>query len=228
MLRRNLKWILAAPLVVVALLFGGAWFYTHVVEGDPPERLTLSPATPAPSGTTSGVGTADGTWTVTSDSQVGYRVDEVLFGQAATAVGRTNQVTGSLTVAGTSVIATSFTVDMASVTSDQARRDGQYRGRIMDTSTYPTATFALTQPIDLGTVPADGETISATATGKLTLRGQAKDVTFDVKARRTGATIEVNGSIHLVFADWGIPSPSFGPANVDDNGDLEFLLVFAK
>jgi hypothetical protein len=53
-------------------------------------------------------------------------------------------------------------------------------------------------------------------------------VTFDVKARRTGTTLEVNGSITLVFDEWDIPSPSFGPAQVEDHGSLEFLLVLAK
>jgi hypothetical protein len=43
-------------------------------------------------------------------------------------------------------------------------------------------------------------------------------VTFDVKALRNGATVQVNGSIPVVFADWGIPSPSFGPAEVGDHG----------
>jgi polyisoprenoid-binding protein YceI len=229
--RRNVRWLVAAPVAVVALLAGGGWFYTHVVEGKAPDRLALSEASPsATSGTTSGgtAASADGTWTVTGDSQVGYRVDEVLFGSHATAVGRTGKVTGSLTVAGTKVTAATFTVDMASVSSDRERRDGQYRDRIMETGTYPTSSFTLTQPIDLGAVPASGATVTARATGKLTLHGQTKDVTFDLKARRTGTTVEVNGTIPVVFADWGIPDPSFGPAQVEDHGELEFLLVFAK
>jgi polyisoprenoid-binding protein YceI len=77
-------------------------------------------------------------------------------------------------------------------------------------------------------VPASGATVTARATGKLTLHGQTKEVTFDLKARRTGTTVEVNGTIPVVFADWGIPDPSFGPAQVEDHGELEFLLVFAK
>ncbi len=222
----RLKLLVAVPLALAALVVGGTWVYVNVVEGDPPERLALPSA--APSSTATFSGTVDGTYQVTSGSQVGYRVKEVLFGQDATAVGRTDKVTGTLTIAGTRVTATTFTVDMASVTSDQSRRDNQFRGRIMDVSTYPTATFALTSPIDLGSVPADGVTITTTATGDLTLHGTTKRVTFEVKARRSGGTVEANGSIHLVFDEWGIPSPSFGPAEVQDNGELEFLLVFAK
>ena len=229
MKRPSPKWLVAAPLVAVALVVGGTWFYINVVEGDPPGRLALptsSPSDSAPSG--GGSFAVDGTWNLIEDSEVGYRVKEVLFGQSATAVGRTSKVTGSLTLAGSRVTTTEFVVDMASVESDQERRDGQFRNRIMDTATFPTATFVLTRPIDLGGVPANGETVDAEAAGTLTLRGQAKDVTFDVKARRTDRRIEVNGSIRIVFAEWGIPDPSFGPAQVEDEGELEFLLVFAK
>ena len=83
-------------------------------------------------------------------SQAGYRVKETLFGQSTEAVGRTNSVTGSLTISGTTVSDGDFTVDMTTVKSDSSQRDGQFNGRIMDTSQFPTSTFKLTQPIDLG------------------------------------------------------------------------------
>lgn len=218
--------VVAAPLVLLGLAFGGAWVYANVVAGDAPGELSLGPGTPAPAAT--GPVEVDGTWTVTPESTVGYRVDEVLFGNDVTAVGRTNKVTGSLTVAGTRVTEASFTVDMASVTSDRERRDAQYRTRIMDTGRYPTSTFELTEPIDLGTVPGEGQTVRATATGRLTLRGTTKVVSFQVEAQRSGNRLSVDGSIPLVFAEWGIPDASFGPARVEPRGELEFLLVLAK
>jgi polyisoprenoid-binding protein YceI len=155
-------------------------------------------------------------------------VKEVLFGQSTEGVGRTNAITGNLTIDGTTVQSGDFTVDMTTVQSDEGNRDRQFNGRIMDTSTYPTATFELTQPIELGSIPAEGEQISASATGNLTLRGVTKPVTFDVKARLNGGNVEVDGSIPIVFADWDIPNPSFGPASTEDNGLLEFLLVFSQ
>ena len=98
----------------------------------------------------------------------------------------------------------------------------------MDTSKFPTSTFTLTQPIELGSVPAEGQTVTASATGDLTLHGTTKSVTFDVQAQLKDGKIEVNGTIPIVFADYGIPNPSFGPASTEDNGVLEFLLVFTK
>ena len=153
---------------------------------------------------------------------------EVLFGQSTEGVGRTNAVTGSLDIAGSTVEKGDFTVDMTTVKSDSGNRDNQFQRRIMDTSKFPTSTFALTQPIDLGSVPAEGQTVTASATGDLTLHGTTKPVTFDVQAQLKDGKIEVNGTIPIVFADYGIPNPSFGPASTEDNGVLEFLLVFTK
>lgn len=226
---RRWKWIVAVPLVLAALVLGGTWLYVHVVEGDAPDELALTQRTgaPAPAAGATTSAAAAGDWVVTNETQVGYRVQEVLFGQSTTAVGRTSSVTGGVTLAGSTVTKASFTVDMASVRSDRDRRDGQYRGRIMSTDQYPTATFTLTRPIELRSLPADGATVTATATGDLTLRGVTKPVTFEVQARKSGSRLEVNGAIPLVFADWDIPDPSFGPAQVEDHGSLEFLLVLA-
>ena len=169
----------------------------------------------------------DGTWKISTGSLAGYRIKETLFGQSNTAVGRTSAITGSITITGTEVGAGQFTVDMTKVKSDESERDNQFQGRIMDTASFPTSTFVLTQPIQLGTIPAAGTTITETATGKLTLHGTTKAVTFPVQARHNGTTISVSGSIPIVFADYGIDNPSGGPATTSNNGILEFLLNFA-
>lgn len=64
------------------------------------------------------------------------------------------------------------------------------------------------------------------AVGQLTIHGVTKEVTVDLTAQRGGDEIQVSGSIPLVFAEWGIPNPSFGPATTEDHGLLEFLLTF--
>jgi hypothetical protein len=53
-------------------------------------------------------------------------------------------------------------------------------------------------------------------------------VTVDLLARRNGATIEVNGTIPITFADYDIANPSGGPAQVGDDGEIEFLLVLTR
>jgi polyisoprenoid-binding protein YceI len=231
--RRWLWLVIGVPIALVVLVVGGTFVYIHFIEGDPPPRLAFSSDPPSASSDSSSsaaplVGAVDGAWNATNASVVGYRVKEVLFGQDNEAAGRTNAVTGALTIAGTTVDTAKFTVDMTKVTSDSGQRDGQFRGRIMETSQFPTSTFELTQPIQLPSIPANLQEISATATGKLSLHGVTKDVTVDLKARLNGSNLEVNGTIPITFADYNISNPSGGPAQVGSNGEIEFLLVFQK
>jgi polyisoprenoid-binding protein YceI len=242
------KWLLGGVVALAVLVSAGTYVYIHFVEGDPPAKLTLdsgrasqsaAPSTTqaaGPAATTSSTApaapatSASGAtrYRPTSASVLGYRVKEVLFGQSNEAVGRTSDVTGSMTVDGASVTDVDLTVNMKSVKSDQSQRDGQFNGRIMNTSTYPTATFKLTRPVVLPNVPSESTVVDATATGDLTLHGVTKSVTFDLKAQRDGADIKVNGTIPVVFADYKVNNPSGGPANTEDHGVLEFLLVFEK
>ncbi|MEM1335551.1 MAG: YceI family protein, partial [Actinomycetota bacterium] len=168
----------------------------------------------------------DGEWAPTAESEFGYRVDEVLAGVNVTAVGRSNEIGGTMTIAGTQVTALAVEVEVATITSDDSRRDGQFAGRIMETDQFPTATFELTEPIELGTVPAIGEQVMTTATGDLTLHGVTQTVTFDVTAEGNGDRIGVLGNIPILFSDYDIDDPSFGVVSTEDNGLLEFVLVF--
>jgi polyisoprenoid-binding protein YceI len=251
--RHWLRWLIGAIVVLVVLGIGGPFLYIRFFNGSTPAALSLSPtsgatsasanpSSPSASGSTGTAGTAGtaasgsvaGTWSAGTGSVVGYRVNEVLFGQNATAVGRTTSVTGHLTVVGNTATAASFSVPMATVHSDKSQRDSQFDGRIMDVSLYPTGTFALTQPIDLAPLPAAGTIKSYTAHGKLTLHGTTRAVTFTLTAERTTASggaaqIKVLGDIPVLFSDYNIANPSFGGVvTTQDHGLLEFLLVFSK
>jgi polyisoprenoid-binding protein YceI len=195
-----------------------------------PAAATTAPAADTTAAPTTAAATSDvsGVWNISQDSTLGYRVSEVLGGVDTEGAGRTNQVTGTLTIDGSTATAAEFTVDMASITSDSDLRDGQFRTRIMSTDEFPTSTFVLTTPIEFGAVPAEGEQITASATGDLTLRGVTRSVTFDLTAQLEGGRIGVLGSIPILFSDYEIPDPSNGFAVVKDDGLLEFVLVFDK
>ena len=222
--RHPLRWILALVALVAVAVVAAPFVYIHFIESDAPPKLDVSSATTAhPSAETVAL---NGVWRAGSGSTAGYRVDEILFGQNNTATGRTHDVSGQITVAGTNVSAGRIVVDLKSVTSDRTQRDNQFRGRIMDVTSFPTATFTLAQPMQLGRVPSNGQIMTANATGNLTLRGITKPVTVTVKAVRSGNTVGVSGSIPIRFADWNIPNPSFGPVTTQDHGEIEFLVSF--
>jgi polyisoprenoid-binding protein YceI len=223
------RWIIGIVVVALLVVVGGPFVYFHFIQADPPPPPTVDSLTPstATNGTAAKSGTSAplaGVWKIGSGSVVQYRVQETVFGQSGTAVGKTSSVTGSMTVAGTKVTAATFTVDMTSVASDQSQRDGQFQGRIMDTSQFPTATFTLTSPINLAPVPADNAKATYSSQGKLTLHGTTKDVTFSLTTKRVGDIIGVQGDEPITFADYNIDNPSGGPASVGDSGTLAFLL----
>lgn len=226
---RQLRWWLLGGLVALAVIvLGGTWLYIHVIEGPAPVPLSLkSGASSSPAGASAGA--VAGTWHVSSGSAVGYRVNEVLAGQNNVAVGRTSAITGSLTIRRSAVTAASFSVPMDTIKSDQSERDAQFNGRIMETSIYPTGTLSLTTPIALGALPADGVIRTYHATGNLTLHGHTRPVTFALQAERTASSIEVSGSIPILFANWDIGNPSFaGFVTTQNHGVLEFLIKFSQ
>ena len=221
--------VVAALIVLVLLAVAGPWVYINLIKEDAPDALSLEPAVTTTAGEVQQPTNAtDGEWAVVADSVVGYRVKEILFGQDTEGVGRTSAVTGSLTITNNEVTSAEFSVDMTSLISDSSRRDRQVNNRILDTATYPTATFALNDPIVLTPEALAGSDLTVNTTGTLTLRGVTKDIPVTLVARLVDNVIEVNGTIEIVFAEWQIPDPSVTAIVVEDRGLLEFLIRFSR
>jgi polyisoprenoid-binding protein YceI len=226
--RRVIVAVVGVAVIVALAATLGPYVYIHFIEGPAPSKLELPTAssTTSPTGsTTTSASSLDGVWNVGTGSQAGYRVQEVLVGQNATAVGRTSKIWGSLVIAGSTVTKGTFTVDMASVVSDQSQRNARFDGPIMDVNQFPTATLTLTAPIDLGTIPAEGAQAHYNATGTLDLHGVTKSVTFPVTAERTGSGIDVLADIPITFSEWNIANPSIGGfVTTANSGTLEVLV----
>jgi polyisoprenoid-binding protein YceI len=234
--------VVAIALLVAALLLGGAYglWYLFLRPAGPAAVDATSLPLPSTLGSSAPLsGGIEGTWTVDTSigsfaeftsSFVGYRVQEELASIGGNiAVGRTPKVSGTLTIAGTQVTEASFEADLAALRSEDQRRDGQLSRQGIQTSQFPTATFRLTTPIDLGSVPADGQEIAVTASGQLTLHGQTRAVEVPLKAKLSGSVIVVTGSLQIAFADYGIDKPSsFAVVSIADEGTMELQLFFTK
>jgi polyisoprenoid-binding protein YceI len=232
----------AIALVVVALLLGGGYglWYLFLRPAEP--AAVDATSVPLPSSVASSAalsGGIDGTWKVDtaigsfsdfSSSYVGYRVQEQLASIGGNiAVGRTPNVSGTLTIAGTKVTDASFEADLTTLASSDQRRDGQLRNQGIQTSQFPMAQFKLISPLDLGSVPTDGQEIDVTASGQLTLHGQTRDVQIPLKAKLSGGTIVVTGSLTIAWSDYGISKPnSFAVVSIADQGTMELQLFFTK
>jgi polyisoprenoid-binding protein YceI len=250
------------PLIIVAVLIaavaiGGFVVYDQVLRGDSAAALTLPTAAPTSSASSatsapstaassdpatsaapaaSSDGTVAGTWNVTTGSLAGYRVREQLASLSAEsdAVGRTDQVTGSITLATsgstTTLTAATITVDTTSIASDESRRDNRMRDEGLQTDTYPTASFTLTQPVEVPAAALAGTASDLTLTGDLTLHGVTKSVQIPAKAQLVDGTVQVQGSLSFPLSDYSIVAPNIGGfiVSIADNGTLEFLVNFSK
>ncbi len=215
---RRTWWITGgAVAVVAAAAVGGPLVYAALEEDAPPApTVEVQPSDAAL------VSDTDGTWTVAAGSSAGYRVHEVLNGADVTVAGTTDQVTGTVVIAAGDLTDADVTVDVASVATDSGQRDSYFRRNVMDVDSNPTATFAVTQVADLPELT--GTPVTVPVTGELTLKGTTQQVEAELSVVRTGAGVDVSGSVPVAFGDYGIDAPNLGFVRVDDQGAVEFFL----
>ena len=223
-MRKKLIIAAVALLVVIAGVWGGSVIYASLQNDQASAELTLAPPTAGAPSTLGQDGVA-GTWTISEGSQAGYRVNEVLNGQPVTVVGRTQEITGEATIEGSMLTAATALVDMRNVATDNGSRDGQFQG-ILKTSQFPTATFTLSEAVDIGAI--SGGTATTDASGELTLGGITHTVTVSLKSQVTSDGVDVQGSIPITFSDFEISAPNLGFVKVEDAGTVEMLLHLKK
>lgn len=230
------KILAGGGLVVLAVLAIAAWWLGFF--SDTPEEANvadLAEAVEAEAGDNAAVqiDSLDGTWTVTpveGQTFIGYRINEVLntIGDFEV-VGRTTGVTGSMEGSGNTITAVEVVADMTSITTDNSGRDNAMRSQALETGDFPDATFSLLEPIDLGSVPAEGTPVSTIAVGNLTIHGVTQQVEFPLDAQIQSGSIVVAGQLLVQLADYDIAAPS-APivASVEDVATLELSLVFSR
>jgi len=229
-----------AVVVLVLVVAGGVWWF--FLRDDSPAAVDIDTAsesvTTDPAGTT--LDGIDGTWTVdnrtgefdfesATGTFAGFRVQEQLSGiGSTTAVGRTGDVTGTITIQGTTLTAAEFDIDLRTITTNESRRDDRVQ-EALETDQFPAATFTLTAPVDLGPDPQSGADIEVTAAGNFTVHGVTKAVQVPLQARLVGDTIVVVGSFDVLFSDYGVEVPRAAIVlSVDDKGVVEVQMLLVK
>lgn len=206
---------LAAAFVAVYLLF-------FTPDSPPPLTLSTTPqATGAPAGT----------WAVGQGSVAGYRVRERLVRLPAPndAVGRTSAVTGRFELAQDrdAVVVKSgmrIEVDVATLKSDEDRRDDHMHTMAIESDRFPTATFVSTSDL---VVRADGgQTAQTVVRGDLTLHGVTRTVEIPVQAAYDGSRIEVVGSFSFPWDLFEMERPNLSYVTVEADPTMEFQLFF--
>lgn len=244
-----------AVVAILAVTLGAFWYF--VLRSDAPDQVSLgaavgslstATATTATGGATGGTtatATASGgsetvseteglagTWSVSSSGEtfVGYRVNEELARVGfTTAVGRTSGVTAAVVLSDTQLESATIEADLTKLASDSNMRDGQLRNQAIETSKFPTATFVVTEAMDLPAGLESGEAVASTLKGELTLHGVTNTVEIPAEAQYVDGNLVVIGSLPIVFEDYDIGQPQGASVlSIEDNGIMEFQLILSR
>jgi polyisoprenoid-binding protein YceI len=218
-------------LIVVAVLL----VYFVIFPTSSPKPFKLATSTAATTGSTSAASSstasAGGRWSVVTGSQAGYRVREKLafLPAQSDAVGRTSSITGAATLTESkgaiAITAASFDVAVSTLKSDRSMRDEKIHEIGLESSRYPTATFALSVPVTLAKSAVTGRVIRASVTGVFTIHGTPRRETVPVEFSLSGSTLQAVGSLTFPWSEFGMTAPSVGGfVNVTEKATMEFDL----
>ena len=173
-----------------------------------------------------------GAWTLAEDGEsfVGYRIGETFADiGTATAVGRTSDLSAELDFDGAMITRVVIVADLRTLRSDQSRRDQALRSRGLETDTYPTATFTLSEPIAIGEAALAGGLIEQSVRGTLELHGVANEVEIALTGQLVDGLAVIVGSAVIALADYEIvPPTNFRVISIEDSGTMEFQIILAR
>jgi len=159
------------------------------------------------------------------NSEVRFEIDEDLRGQRNTVIGVTDQVAGELGVNFDGLSQTQagvIQVNARTLVTDNNFRNRAIANEILDTGPYEFIIFTPTSIDGLPGSVAEGETVSFTITGDLTIRDITTEVVFDVQVTVNSPT-QLSGLATAVVTreDYGLTIPSVpNVANVEQEVEL--------
>jgi polyisoprenoid-binding protein YceI len=184
---------------------------------------TAAPESDAPV-VTEAVVTGPRAFTVADGSEVSFEISEVLNGDDKRVLGKTTDLSGSVTFDPSDPNGASdgiIVVQAASLSTDADRRNGTIRRFILDTADFPEITFSMTSI-------SGAETGTVTISGDLTVRDITIPVTFEMAVLESSdsrVVLEGSAVVTRDSLDLNIPSVPF-VANVQDEVTLNATLVF--
>jgi polyisoprenoid-binding protein YceI len=200
---------LAAAFLVVALVSacGGAATVTVAPSPAPTAAApTAAPTTAAPAAALA--------WTVSDRSKATVRVREQLanlsFPSDAVLVASGAKGAFQVNDDGTFASGSQISFDVTSLTSDSSQRDNFVKQTVLGTRQFPTAAFVPVKATGLALPLAANGKLTFKLTGRLTIHGVEKDVTFDVDATRSGGDLTATATLNptVKFGDFGMSQPA--------------------
>jgi len=205
----------------------------------PTEAIGQMPASTSgasdPNGTPASASSGGSQFTIVADkSTVNYRVREQLarLNFPSDAVGKTNAITGSISILPDGMIDSSsskFVVDVSTLTSDSDMRDNFLRRSTLQSSQFSQVTFVPTQVTGLTTPLPQSGNFSFQLGGDLTVRDVTKPVTWEVTGQIQNGQITAHATTTFAFEDFNLAQPRVPVVlSVEDKITLEADLVLQK
>lgn len=197
------------------------------------QSTTAATAEPAATAAQGGAGDDVRTFRIVPEqSSVSYSVGEVFFNENNRfnlAVGKTQQVNGEVFLNFThpeqSTVGT-ITIDISKFASDSSRRDNAIRGRWLESSRFPLATFVPTQVSGLSADVQAGQTLDLQITGDLTVRETTRPVTFNVQVKLENDVLQGSANTEFLMSDFGVTPPDIaGMLKAEDKVIVDFTFV---
>jgi polyisoprenoid-binding protein YceI len=167
-----------------------------------------------------------------TQSEARFTVDELLFGDPNTVVGRTSEVTGKIEI--DLADPTQTTIGLIQINARSLATDNRFRNRSLtrrileaNKDEYQYITFTPTAIEGLPESASVGDSISMQVTGDLQIRDIVQPVTFAVTVTADSET-QLTGLAQTVVqrADFGLEIPSVdGVADVTEEVQLELEFV---
>jgi len=163
-----------------------------------------------------------------------YRVKERLLGNELDndAVGETGAITGSIALDADARVVPAgslFSVELAGLKSDKSRRDTYVRNRLLETRTYPSTRFAITEVRGLPSpLPTSGR-VAFQLLGNLTVKGVTRPTTWQVEANVAGDRLSGRAATSFTFAQFSLTQPKVSVVlSVNDTIRLEYDFVMRR
>ena len=165
-----------------------------------------------------------------SQSEVRYEVNETFLqgNRLNTAIGRTKGIAGDIAVNMAQPSKSQMgpiVINVSQFKSDEDRRDNFIRRTGLESSKYPTATFA-TKSID--GLPAQvkaGDQVSFTISGDLTVKQTTKPVTWQVTLKIEDKRLVGSASTQITMSEFGVGPIQIPLLSTEDAVKLTFDFV---
>jgi polyisoprenoid-binding protein YceI len=119
-----------------------------------------------------------------------------------------------------------FVVPLATLKTGIDLRDRHMREKYLQTDKYPHAVLVV--PWSNIRLPDNGQSVTQTVTGQMTLHGKTKDVPVTYTVRKNGDVHQTTGKVPLNIKEFGIDIPSYLGVTVKPDIETEVAFDFKR